>query len=100
MDTHDGVWVKKKRKRVGPDPIELELAEKAKRRAALELAVYGPEVVYTTPEPVFESSKTHVDVTELAKVIANAQLAHYQAMRSQEDQDEESELESILREIL
>lgn len=100
IDTHDGVWVKRKRKKFGPDLIELELAEKAARRAALELAVYGPEVKYTIPEPVFEAPKKPIDVTELAKVIAAAQASMHQTIMAQQDQDEENDLDAILREIL
>lgn len=101
VDTHDGVWVKRKRKRLGPDPIEIELAEKASRRAALELAVYGPEVQYSESSPVFEALPPKpINVAELAKVMAAAQQAHYQAQRSRDEHDEEDDLESILREIL
>lgn len=99
-DSHDGVWVKKKKRRSGPDPIEIELAEKASRRAALELAIYGPEVEYTNPVPVFESPEAPVNVAELAKVVAQVQAAHHQVMRAQSEEDEETDLESILREIL
>jgi hypothetical protein len=100
VDTNDGVWVKRKRKKVGPDPIELELAEKSSRRAALELAIYGPEVEFTIPAPVFESPKPYVDVSELAKVIAQAQADQHQELRLKAEADEEADLESILREIL
>jgi hypothetical protein len=101
VDTHDGVWVKRKRKRTGPDPIEFELAEKAARRAALELAVYGPEVEYSEPPTVFAApAPKPVNVADLAKVISVAQAQQIQAKRSQAEQDEESDLEAILREIL
>lgn len=100
VDTHDGVWVKRKRKR-GPDPIELEIEEKAKRRAALELAVYGPEVEYQEPPALVAPTPVMPpDVSDLAKVIAQAQVAQYHAARLQSDLDDEDDLESILREIL
>lgn len=100
-DTHDGVWVKRKKRRSGPEPIELELEEKAKRRAALELAIYGPEVEYSEPPTAFAAPPPlPPDVAELARVMAAAQAAHHQAIRGQQDMDEESELEAILREIL
>jgi hypothetical protein len=101
QDTHDGVWVKRKRKRTGPDPIDLELAEKASRRAALELAIYGPEVEYSEPPTPFAASPpAPIDVRDLAATIASAQAAKHQALLAQQDQDEETDLETILREIL
>lgn len=101
QDTHDGVWVKRKRKRHGPDPIDLELQEKASRRAALELAVYGPEVEYREPSTVVDAlPPAPPNVAELAQVIASAQAAQHQQARLQAEQDDEDDLEAILREIL
>lgn len=102
VDTHDGVFVKRKKKRHGPDPIDLELEKKAKRRAALELAVYGPEPeipAQISPETAVINSPP-VDVTELARAILAAQQAQVESIRAQEIADEEDDLESILREIL
>jgi hypothetical protein len=102
VDTHDGVFVKRKSKRKGwRDPIELELEERAKRRAALELAIYGPEptILPKVPSKV-PLIAPPVDVEELAKVIAAVQAVHHQALRTQAEQDDETELEAILREIL
>ncbi len=92
---------RKKRKRFGLDPIEIELSEKAKRRAAIELAVYGPEVEYSPPPaPFVAPAAPPVNVAELAGVIATAQAQQRQAMAAQAGEDDESDLESILREIL
>jgi hypothetical protein len=98
-DRHDGVFVKKRRKR--PDLIKLELEEKAARRAAIELAIYGPEVEYKEPPTVFAApAPAPPDVGDLAKVVAMAQAAQFQGQRSRDEHDEEDDLESILQEIL
>lgn len=101
-DTHDGgVYVKKKRKRVGPDPIDLELEEKAKRRAAIELAVYGPEVTYEPQRSILEpvSPAPPPNVEELARVIMQAQEAERQAQRLALEQDDEDVIDLILRDL-
>lgn len=102
VDTHDGVFVKRKSKRKDwRDPIELELEEKAARRAAIELAIYGPEVEYKEPPTVFAAPPpAPPDVGDLAKVMAMAQAAQFQERRSRAEHDDEDDLESILREIL
>jgi hypothetical protein len=103
VDLHDGgVFVKRKSKRKDwRDPIELELEEKAARRAAIELAIYGPEVEYKEPPTVFAAPPpAPPDVGDLAKVVAAAQAAQFQDQRSRDEHDEEDDLESILREIL
>ncbi len=91
----------RKKKSKQPNSIDLELAEKAKRRAAIELAVYGPEVEYSPPPaPFVAPAAPPVDVAELAKVIAAAQAQQRQAVAAQASDDDEGDLESILREIL
>lgn len=98
-DTHD-VYVKRKSKR-RHDWIEDELAAKARRRAAIELAVYGPEVTYEpAPVPFDLPSAPAPDVTGLAQAIMAAQTQQKQAIAALRDQDEETDLEAILREIL
>lgn len=100
VDTHDGVWVKRK-KRSGRDPIDLELEEKASRRAALELAVYGPAKQIIPPKPVKRPViNSPVDVADLAKIVLSARQAHDESIRAQASSDDEDDLESILREIL
>ncbi len=99
IDTHDGVWVKKKKKR-GPDPIDLELAEKASRRAALELAIYGPPVVDDYKPAEAPKYSPPPDVTELVKTVLAAQQAHQQRIRAKDMADDEDDLESILKDIL
>lgn len=99
-DTHDGVWVKRK-KRSGRDPIDLELEEKASRRAALELAVYGPAKQIIAPKPVKTPViNSPVDVVDLAKIVLLARQAHDESIKAQASSDDEDDLESILREIL
>ena len=92
-------WRKKRRR--GRDPIELEIEEKAKRRAALELAIYGPEaaeIAARAPEmPVIH---TPPNVEELAKIIAAAQRELAQSQHLQALSDDENDLEAILRDIL
>lgn len=100
VDTHDGVWVKRK-KRSGRDPIDLELEEKASRRAALELAVYGPAKQIIPPKPVKRPViNSPVDVADLAKIVLNARQAHGESIRAQALSDDEDDLESILKDIL
>lgn len=101
VDTHDGVWIKKKRKKPDRDPIDLELEERAKRRAAIELAVYGPEVTY---EPQPSIIKTHApipppNVEDLAKTIVALRTAEIEAQRKAIEQDDEDVLEMILRDL-
>lgn len=100
-DTHDGVFVKRKRKRSGPDPIELELEEKRKRRAALELAVYGPEPEIL-PEVPAQTGLIHtpvLNVDDLARIVFAAQQAQSASIRAAEDAAEEDDIDLILREI-
>ena len=101
VDTHDGVFVKKKRKKHERDPIDIELEEKARRRAAIQLAVYGPEPLIPaqiSPEkPVFHSI---ADVTELTKLVLAARQAEQERIRAQQIADDEDDLESILKDIL
>lgn len=101
IDTHDGVWVKRKKKRSGPDPIELEIKEKANRRAALELAVYGPEVIPAPVRPVQTLIPPKPpDVADLTKVVLQARQAHLDSIKRQFEADDEDDLESILKDIL
>jgi len=101
-DKHDGgVFVKKRKKRSGPGPLDYELEEKTRRRAAIELAVYGPEVEYQPPPaPFVMPPAPPPDVTGLAQTIAALQREQQQASIAQQGEDEETELEAILREIL
>jgi hypothetical protein len=99
-DTHDGVWVKKKRKKLDRDPLDLELEERSKRRAAIELAVYGPEVTYEPPAPtLFAPPAPPPNVEELAKAIMAAKQMLEQQQRAALEQDDEDVLEIILRDL-
>jgi hypothetical protein len=102
-DTHDGgVFVKKKRKKIGPDPIELELEEKAKRRAAIELAIYGPEVTYEPQRSILEAPLPPApppNVEDLARVMVQVRSAEMEAQRQALEQDDEDVIEMILRDI-
>lgn len=101
VDTHDGVWVKKKKKR-GPDPIDLELEEKARRRAAIELAVYGPDPdisAQISPEkPVIHSPPP--DVTDLVRIAIAMQQAEKERLQQEQIKSDEDDLEAILKDIL
>lgn len=101
VDTHDGVWVKKKRKKPDRDPLDLELEERAKRRAAIELAVYGPEVTYEPPAPSLFAPAVQPppNVEDLARAIMAAKKMHEQQQRAELDQDDEDVLEMILRDL-
>lgn len=102
VDTHDGVFVKKKRKKLDRDPIELELEEKARRRAAIELAVYGPEPEISaqiSPEkPVI--NRPPPDVSELARMVLATREAEAERIRQEQIQAEEDDIEAILKDIL
>lgn len=100
VDTHDGVWVKRKKKRSGPDPLDLELEERAKRRAAIELAIYGPEVTYEPPpSPIAEPSKPPPNTEELTRIIMQMKAAEFEAKRRADEQDDEDVLEMILKDL-
>jgi hypothetical protein len=102
VDTHDGVFVKRKKKRSGPDPLDIELEEKAKRRAALELAVYGPETAIPGPIPaeIPVINTPPPDVADLAKVMMALRQDQIEQAKAAEIQADEDDLESILKDIL
>jgi hypothetical protein len=101
LDTHDGVWVKKKRKKLDRDPLDLELEEKAKRRAAIELAVYGDPKTYELPPEVkfYGTPAPPPNVEDLTKAIMAAKQMQEQQRLAELEQDDEDVLEMILREI-
>lgn len=101
VDTHDGVWVKRKRKKLDRDPLELEIEEKAKRRAAIELAVYGPEVTYEPPAPSLFAPTVQPppNVEDLTRAIMAAKQMQEQQQRVALEQDDEDVLEMILRDL-
>jgi hypothetical protein len=101
-DTHDLVFMgdQFRKKKKGKSPIDLELERKAKLRADLELAVYGPEVSYEPP--VVEIPATPAappNVEELTRAIMAARAAHEHAQRAEIEQDDEDVIEMILRDL-
>ena len=97
-DTHDGGWIKKRKKR--QDPLELKIQEERNRRAALELAVYGPEVEYKIEIPRFEEPKKPIEVGDLPQIIASMQHKNYTDEIARSQDDDENELAMILRDIV
>jgi hypothetical protein len=97
-DTHDGGWVKKRKKKP-VDSLALKLEEQLKRRADIELAVYGPEVKYEITVPKFEAPKPPADIGNLPQIIALAEHQNYLASIKQADDDEEDELAMILKDL-
>lgn len=99
-DTHDLVLVSDQfRKKKRRDPIQDELDRRARLRADLELAVYGPEVTYEPQRPVIEAPKAPPNVGELAAVIMRVKEAEREAQRHAIDQDDEDVIELILRNL-
>lgn len=99
-DTHDLVFDVYRKKKPRRDLIDEELARKAKLRAGLELAAYGPplEISYESiPEALPVAAPP--DVAGLTKTILQAQEAQQQAMQAKHIADEEDDLEMILKEI-
>jgi hypothetical protein len=101
-DTHDLVFMgdqfrKKKRK---PDLIDEELRRKAKLRADLELAIYGPEI---KPEPVAEPvvapPAPPPNVDDLTRIAMDLRSQSMSRQRRDAEQDDEDVLEMILKDL-
>lgn len=102
VDTHDGIWIKRKKRKSGVDPLDLEREERARRRAAIELAFYGPPEG-PAPAPLLEPppvAQPIGDVTELAKIVVASRQAEEERRRAQELADDEDDIEAILKDIL
>ena len=95
-DRRDGVFVKRKRP-PQRDLIQDELDEKARRRAAIALAVYGPEIVYEPPPVPVPPQPPNV--LELAQIIMRARDAERQALQQALEQDDEDVIELILKDL-
>ncbi len=103
QELHDGGYVKKKRKLTKRelDPYAEEAEIKRKRREAIELAVYGPPVEYTLPPLVFPPSPpAPPQLGDLPQIMLAAQQRKVIEARLKQIQDEEDELEQILKDIL
>lgn len=99
VDTHDGVFVKRKRK--PQDPLKLKLEEQNARRAAIELAVYGPPQEEAAPaELPAPFAVLPVDVSALAAVIAQHEQAMMAQRAAQAQAQEDDDIEAIMREIM
>ncbi len=97
-DSHDGGWIKKRKKR--HDPLELKIQEELARRHALELAIYGPEIEYKIETPKFVPVSIPADLGNLPNLIASVQHQNYLAELKKVDDDDENEIEMILKDIL
>lgn len=98
QDTHDGVYVKRKRKH-RKDPLDLEIESRAKLRAGIERAIYGDpvQIKYELPKTVIQ--RPAPDVVELAQAIIAARAAEKQAVLMKAKQDDEDDLDMILGEL-
>lgn len=99
----DGGYVKKKRKPTKRElePYVEEAEIKQKRRQAIEEAIYGPPVEYTLPPLAFPPSPpAPPQLGDLPQIIMAAQQRKVIEDRLKQIQDEEDDLEKILREIL
>jgi hypothetical protein len=99
-DRHDiGGFVKKKKKH--PDLIDEELQRRARLRADLELAFYGP-----VPEPLappkidIQLSAQPLDVKALADIMAAQSHKQMLAQIAAAGDEDEADLEAILRDIV
>jgi hypothetical protein len=106
QELNDGGYVKKKKRKPTKrelDPYAEEAELKAKRREAVELAVYGPEVEYTLPPMAFPAGPVPPpDLGDLPSIMLNAQQAQKAAQmhKAALEQEDEDEIINILREIL
>lgn len=99
----DGGYVKKKRKPTKRElePYVEEAEIKQKRRQAIEEAIYGPPVEYTLPPLAFPPSPVAPpNLGDLPQIMLAAQQRKVIEDRLKQIQDEEDDLEKILREIL
>lgn len=100
LDTHDGVFVKKKRRGKQYDSAEDEFEIRRKRREAIYDALQGPPVTYTLPDLVLPPRAEPPNVEELAKTMMAAQIQAKEAQRLAELQADDDDLEQILKDIL
>lgn len=98
-DTHDGVFVDHRKKRKRHDLIEDELARKAKLRADIELAIYGPDIPFEVPDVKYEIPR-QIEFGNLASIVANAQHNQYVLAQKKSDDDDETDFEELLKDIL
>lgn len=100
-DTHDLVFIgdqfRKKKKR--PDLIDEELARKAKLRADLELAIYGPPPVEPPQPAAAIPIALSPNVEDLAKIIVQMKTAELDAHRKALERDDEDVIDLILRDL-
>jgi hypothetical protein len=99
-DSHDGVFVKKKRRKPAYDAAADELEIRRKRREAIEFA-FHPPVEYSLPDlalPPRPAAPPNVD--DLAKAILQAQQQAEQHKRAMDLQQDDDDLEQILKDIL
>lgn len=102
IDTHDGVFVKRKRKRHSEDRRYKDEAEvRFKRRAAIFDAIHGPELEYTLPPFILPPQPPQFpNLGNLPSAILAAQQQQIADMKVREAQEDEDDLENILKDIL
>lgn len=99
-DTHDGVFVKRKRDR--HDRFKKEQDERAKRRGAIYDALHGPADPLPRLEPLagfLLPYRATPNVGALASVISVLEAKQRQIAMKQQDQDDEEELAMILKDL-
>lgn len=99
IDTHDGVYVKKRKKKPYDAALD-ELETRRKRREAIELAIYGPPVEYKLPELTFPPRVVKPDIGDLPQIIMTAKLEQAKQIQARNEADDEDDLEQILKDIL
>lgn len=99
IDTHDGVYVKKRKKKPYDAALD-ELETRRKRREAIELAIYGPPVEYKLPELTFPARVVKPDIGDLPQIILKAKLEQAKQIRARLEADDEDDLDQILKDIL
>ncbi len=103
QELNDGGYVKKKRKPTKRElePYKEEAEVKDKRRQAIVEAIYGPPVEYTLPPLAFPPNPpAPPNLGDLPQIMLAAQQRKVIEDRLKQIQDEEDDLEKILREIL
>jgi hypothetical protein len=99
-DTHDGVYVKKKRKGKKYDPAKDELDIRAKRRGAIYDALV-PKVEYSLPDLVLPPRLAPPpNVEELAQLVMTARQRAEMEQKKRELEADDDDLELILKDIL
>jgi len=97
-DTHDLVFMADERKRKKKrDLFDEEKRRKERLRSDLELAIYGPPVVYTLPDWMPPPLPIQTpEIGDLAQIMIQAQATR----KAQQELEDEQDIERLLRDLL